>query len=120
MSLECAVPLEEFVAIQVTLMATLLFLLTADEQTYPNPTNLRELHHFYIGLVAIGVGILVDVPTLRYAGAFMCADDAWQHSAHTMHRDPTFRSPLAWLYAQTLWRIPAVRALNRWLDARLA
>lgn len=69
--------------------------------------NPREWHHGYLGLVLILAGLWLG-PWLWVPGAVLVADDVLEHT--------TGIGCLLWLYGKTLWRIPAVQRLNRWLD----
>ena len=74
--------------------------------------NPRQWHHSYLGALMIGVGLLVGARWCSVIGAVLVLDDVIEHT--------TGVGVLLWLYGRTLWRIPAVQRLNRWLDARCA
>jgi hypothetical protein len=73
--------------------------------------RLREWHHGYMGILLAGLGVWLP---LRIAGLVILADDVVQHLIQT--RWPDYRSPLHRAYG-VLYRIPAVRRLNEWLDS---
>ena len=75
----------------------------------------REWHHGYLGLLLVLLGVWLHASWLTVLGAVVVLDDTVQHIVETtMHRP--WRSPLHRLYAATLWRLPLVQRLNRWLD----
>lgn len=68
-----------------------------------------EWHHGYLGLTMLGAGLVLGVAWLWIPGAYLALDDAAQHFLG-------WPSPAKWAYLHTLWRIPAVRQFNAWLD----
>jgi len=74
--------------------------------------NLHEWHHGYVAILLIALGVPFGSVWFWAPGIYLIADDAAQHFLG-------LPSPAKWLYGVTLWRIPAVQRLNRWLDRLL-
>lgn len=116
----CGVSMLEVALIQAATMSVVVFLLAGDRDAHgTNAIELRAWHHFYLGLLLLAVGIVLESFALRVSGCVLMLDDAFQHAMQVFYRDHSFRSPLALLYVP-LYRIPLVRRINRWLDARLS
>lgn len=110
-------------AFNLMIVAVFAFLLSGDERFGVHKTRFNEWHHLYLGAVIFAIAAILERKVgdaslwhLRLLGASLAADDAFQHFVQTMLREPGYKSPLAWLYANTFWRLPPVQWLNRWLD----
>ncbi len=86
----------------------------------------RGFHHFYVGMILLLSGFLLVVFTelfvwigiaLVIIGNLICIDDLLQHFIQKFN--PEYRSPLNRFYGKTLWKIPAVRRVNEWVDRLL-
>jgi hypothetical protein len=86
----------------------------------------KGIHHGYLGLLLTLAGfcliVFTGVPlwlcwTVIVIGLAVFLDDAVQHSRQRAR--PEYRSWLNRLYGRTLWRIPAVRRVNEWVDKLL-
>ena len=83
----------------------------------PQVEDLRiaEWHHAHLGVALAILGLALDWPVLAWVGVGVLADDAVAHSVQRW-LSPNFQGPLHRLYRVTLWRIPMIQRLNRWLD----
>lgn len=81
-----------------------------------SPFNLIEFHHAYLGAALVALGWQFGVG-VAIAGIVLTVDDLAQHLVHTYGGDHDYRSPLHQLFAWTLWRIPGVPGVTRFLDA---
>lgn len=79
--------------------------------------NLIEFHHAYLGAALVAVGWRLNSPGIQLAGVVLTLDDLAQHLVHTYGDDPDYRSPLHRVFAWTLWRVPGIPAVTRFLDA---
>jgi hypothetical protein len=97
-----------------------------------NDLRYAAMHHGYLGalLVVAGfAGLTVWSAAHRWrrriawvlaiCGMILIVDDAVQHAIQRWADWPDFRSPLNRLYGATLWKIPAIAEVNRWLDRLL-
>lgn len=82
-----------------------------------SPFNLFEFHHAYLGAALVAIGWHLRSPVIMLAGLVLTLDDLAQHLVHTYGDDPDCRSPLHHVFAWTLWRVPGVPAVTRFLDA---
>lgn len=84
-----------------------------------SPFRMREWHHAYVGGLLVLLGWYLRSPTgcfLQLLGLVLTFDDDYQHTEQTLNGDIEFMSPLHRLFGATLWRVPGVPALVRFLD----
>ena len=80
-------------------------------------TTWREFHHFYLAVVLLAVGIVLHQGWLVAVAAFIAFDDGVEHFVASIADDPTEGwSPIYSYVLPTLFTIPGVPALARWLD----
>jgi hypothetical protein len=109
---------EAVIAAELTLvmmfLATALLAEITRNLGLPSPFHLREMHHFYLGILLVAVS-LFGLPLVGAAGVLLSFDDWAQHFVQTIW-DESYQSPLAkafaWAYARSVW----VRRLTFWLD----
>lgn len=72
-----------------------------------------QSHHAYYGWLVALAGFYLHMDALLIMGNILAWDDALQHFVHAYGG-----SPIHVLYGWA-YRLPFVRRVNRWLDARL-
>jgi hypothetical protein len=83
------------------------------------PFKLGEFHHAYLGVGFVLLGFVISGVTgilVQLLGVVISADDAYQHQVQTFNGLYDYRSPLHELFAATLWKLPGIPALVRFLD----
>lgn len=80
----------------------------------------REVHHAYLGLMLLMVGLALNSTLVQWVGAAFVADDAVQHGVQRFLKRPASRVSLLHLVNAVLYRIPFWRRLNQWADERLS
>lgn len=100
------------------MLALFGFLIAGTESGAWGPVRFGEWHHFYLGAAVYIAGAVLGWPLLQLIGALVSVDDAYQHVRQVFFWDPWFHSPLtlAWLWVYE--RVPLVRKIYRWLEAR--
>jgi hypothetical protein len=84
-----------------------------------SPFKMGELHHAYVGVGLVILGFVVHGVTgilVQLLGVVLTVDDVYQHQVQTLNGYTGYRSPLHQLFAATLWTVPGIPALVRFLD----
>jgi multisubunit Na+/H+ antiporter MnhB subunit len=76
----------------------------------------REVHHEYIGLILLLIGIALRSLWVASAGAALMVDDAIQHAFQRWGGTSSRISLVHWLYGVTFYRWRLMQRLNAWLD----
>ncbi len=90
-------------------------------------SDFKGVHHFFVGVLLFVVGFIILVTGKKTerrkriavfimgVGLAICFDDAYQH--YRQYTDPSYRSLLHVLYAETLWKLEVVQKINRFFDS---
>jgi hypothetical protein len=84
-----------------------------------SPFKMGEFHHAYLGVGLVILGFFIHGVTgilIQMLGVVLTADDVYQHQVQTLNGYTGYRSPLHQLFAATLWTVPGMPALVRFLD----